>query len=103
MQIAEPDCANLVVRIPDQGVEIVIVLTSGTTQIGVEFAWAKFGGGKRKAHIFLMRTFAFLCPAGTNLNALGENPVVRRHHFGLKGLAKNSTSARIEMVRIEPN
>ena len=55
------------------------------------------------AHIFLVGAFALLRPACTDLNALSEDAVVRRHHFGLMGLAKNSTSARIEMVRIEPN
>ena len=55
------------------------------------------------AHIFLVRAFALLRPARTDFDALGEDAVVRRHHFGLMGLAKNSTSARIEMVRMEPN
>jgi hypothetical protein len=61
---------------PDQGVEAVIVLACGPAQIGVEFLGAKLGGGKGEAHIFLVGGFAFLGPAHTDLDALGEDAVV---------------------------
>ena len=89
LQIAEPDCVGLVVRIPDQGIEIVIVLPCRTAQIGIEFAWAEFGSGKGEAHIFLVRAFALLRPTCTNLNALGEDTVVRLSLCRLIGVGQD--------------
>ena len=51
---------GLVVWIPDQRVEIVIVLTCRTAQIGIEFTEAKFGSSKDMAHIFFARALALL-------------------------------------------
>ena len=89
LQIAEPDCAGLVVRIPDQSVEIVVILTGGAPQIGIEFARAKFRSGKGEAHIFLVRAFTFLGPACPNLDALGENAVVRLGLCRLIGIGQD--------------
>jgi hypothetical protein len=63
-------------RVPDQGVEAVIVLACGAAQIGVEFLRPKLRGGKGEAHIFLAGGFAFFGPARTKLDALGEDAVV---------------------------
>ena len=69
-------CRGSVGRIPDHGVEAVIVLACGAAQIGVEFARTKFGGGKGKAHIFLAGSFALLGPAGTDLDALRHHAII---------------------------
>jgi hypothetical protein len=70
-------CVVSVSRVPDQGVEAIIILACGFPKIGIKFLGAELWGGKRKAHIFLAGGFALLCLARTDFDALGQDAVIR--------------------------
>src|SRR3546814_15054078 len=64
--------ARSVGRIPDQGIDIVIVLLGGAAEIDVDAARPEFRRGDGERDIILARTFAGPDPALAEFNRPGE-------------------------------
>jgi hypothetical protein len=62
--------------IPDDGVEVCVVLTGGTAQIGLELLGPEGRIGEAERDIIFAGRLAPLAPPGTDLNTTGINPVV---------------------------
>src|SRR3546814_1834334 len=79
--------ARSVGRIPDQGIDIVIVLLGGAAEIDVDAARPEFRRGDGERDIILARTFAGPDPARAEFNRPGEHPVIGlvRRGFGAVG------------------
>jgi hypothetical protein len=59
----------LVLRAPDQRVDVGVGLTSGATEVGVEHPGTELGGRDRKRDVLLARTLSHAQPAGADLDA----------------------------------
>src|SRR3546814_17776871 len=79
--------ARSVGRIPDQGIDIVIVLLGGAAEIDVDAARPEFRRGDGARDIILARTFAGPDPARAAFTRTGAPPVMGpvRPGFGAGG------------------
>src|SRR5688572_26968461 len=63
--------------VPDHREGVVVVLTGGPAEIGVELARPELGCRQAQAHVFLARALAGFDPGCADLDALGQHPEVR--------------------------
>lgn len=76
-------------RIPNDGEDVFIVLTSGLTEIGEEFAASEDGIDETETDVILAGAFRGFHPAGADFNGLAEDAEVGLGVGGLGGVGQN--------------
>src|SRR6185295_9523766 len=76
---------RLLARVPDQRVDVRIGLARGPAEVRIERLRSELGSGDRQRHVLLPRHLAQAQPAGTDLDALGEDAEVGLVVGGLVG------------------
>ncbi|KAK0351401.1 hypothetical protein LTR94_025097, partial [Friedmanniomyces endolithicus] len=74
---------GLVVRVPDDGEGVLVILARGTAEIGIETAGSELGCGQAQRHIVLAGHFAAPQPSRPDVGAGGNNPEIRLDLAGL--------------------
>lgn len=70
-------------RVPDDR-ELVLGAAGGLAEIGVEPSGSELGSGQAERYVIAARTLRAAHPAGTDLDAVGEHPIIG---LGVGGLA----------------
>src|ERR1700733_4350391 len=69
--------ATSISRIPDHGIEILVILAGSPAEIGVEILEPKSRIGQAQRNVILARSLTRPVPSSTDPDATGIHPVIR--------------------------